>query len=132
MPESDRRRCVELGGQTPRGTGKHGPASRIRTSALLATYGHAARKKHARRALELGPGALEDLVSINADLWRGRRVFVTGHTGFKGGWLTLWLHHLAASVHGFALDPPTMPSLFETARIKSLLASDTRADLADL
>ena len=71
-------------------------------------------------------------MSINLDLWRGRSVFVTGHTGFKGGWLTLWLHHLAAKVHGYALDPPTTPSLFETARIKSLLASDTRADLADL
>jgi len=71
-------------------------------------------------------------VSANADLWRGRSVFVTGHTGFKGGWLALWLHHLSANVHGFALDPPTTPSLFETARIKSLLASDTRADLADL
>ena len=72
------------------------------------------------------------MVSINVDLWRGRSVFVTGHTGFKGGWLTLWLHHLAANVHGFALEPPTTPSLFDTARIKSFLASDTRADLADL
>jgi CDP-glucose 4,6-dehydratase len=70
-------------------------------------------------------------VSSNADFWRGRRVFVTGHTGFKAVG-SLCLHHLAASVHGFALDPPTTPSLFETARIKSLLASDTRADLADL
>ena len=71
-------------------------------------------------------------MSVDAELWRGRKVFVTGHTGFKGGWLTLWLHHLAAKVHGFALEPPTTPSLFDAARIESLLASDTRADLADL
>ena len=64
--------------------------------------------------------------------WKDKSVFITGHTGFKGGWLTLWLHRLGAKVHGFALEPPTDPSLFETASIRSLLASDTRADLADL
>jgi CDP-glucose 4,6-dehydratase len=56
---------------------------------------------------------------------------VTGHTGFKGGWLSLWLHRLGAAVHGYALDPPTHPSLFEVARIGSAVVSDTRADLAD-
>ncbi|MHB1326338.1 MAG: CDP-glucose 4,6-dehydratase [Thermoleophilia bacterium] len=71
-------------------------------------------------------------MSINSDLWHGRSVFVTGHTGFKGSWLTLWLHHLEARVHGYALDPPTEPSLFEVARIKTTLASDTRANLANL
>ena len=71
-------------------------------------------------------------MSVDSDLWRGRSVFVTGHTGFKGGWLTLWLRHLGAEVHGYALGPPTDPSLFEVARIGSVLASDTRADLADL
>jgi CDP-glucose 4,6-dehydratase len=71
-------------------------------------------------------------VSIDSRLWRERSVFVTGHTGFKGGWLTLWLHRFGAEIHGYALGPPTTPSLFETARIKSLLASDTCADLADL
>lgn len=64
--------------------------------------------------------------------WAGRRVFVTGHTGFKGGWLTMWLSQLGASVHGFALEPPTTPSLFETADLGRLLVEDTRADLADL
>ena len=61
-----------------------------------------------------------------------RSVLVTGHTGFKGGWLSLWLHQLGAEVHGFALEPPTTPSFFETAKVASSLASDTRADLADL
>jgi len=72
------------------------------------------------------------MVSTNPASWRGRSVLVTGHTGFKGGWLALWLHRLGATVHGYALDPPTEPSLFEVAGIESLLASDTRADLADL
>ena len=64
--------------------------------------------------------------------WRDRSVLVTGHTGFKGGWLTLWLRELGAHVHGFALQPPTTPSFFETARVAATLASDTRADLANL
>jgi CDP-glucose 4,6-dehydratase len=45
--------------------------------------------------------------------FQGKRVLVTGHTGFKGAWLALWLHHLGAEVTGFALPPPTRPSLFE-------------------
>ncbi len=49
--------------------------------------------------------------------WAGRRVLVTGHTGFKGGWLSLWLQRLGARVSGYALAPPTRPSLFETARV---------------
>ncbi len=77
--------------------------------------------------------ALEGLVmSMSYDVWRGTSVFLTGHTGFKGGWLATWLNELGASVHGFALPPPTTPSLFETARVTEALVSDTRADLADI
>ena len=43
--------------------------------------------------------------------WQGRRVLVTGHSGFKGSWLSLWLHAMGAQVTGFALPPPTDPSL---------------------
>lgn len=53
--------------------------------------------------------------------WRGRRVLVTGHTGFKGSWLSLWLHSMGAEVTGFALPAPTEPSLFEAARIGSVV-----------
>lgn len=68
---------------------------------------------------------------VNFDGWRGRSVFVTGHTGFKGSWLALWLQGLGAQVHGYALDPATTPNLFDLAQVAQGLASDTRADLAD-
>jgi CDP-glucose 4,6-dehydratase len=60
----------------------------------------------------------------------GRRVLVTGHTGFKGSWLVLWLHELGAEVHGFAL-PPGEPSLFAEARVAALLASHQAGDIRD-
>ncbi|MBV8670384.1 MAG: CDP-glucose 4,6-dehydratase [Candidatus Eremiobacteraeota bacterium] len=59
---------------------------------------------------------MEDLAVTEA-FWSGRRVMVTGHTGFKGSWLCLWLQQLGARVAGFALAPPTTPSLFEAAAV---------------
>ncbi|MBB3117527.1 CDP-glucose 4,6-dehydratase [Massilia violacea] len=61
-------------------------------------------------------GAVEDL-DMNPSFWQGKRVFLTGHTGFKGSWLSLWLQALGAEVSGFALAPPSQPSLFEAARV---------------
>ena len=63
--------------------------------------------------------------------WKGKRVFLTGHTGFKGSWLSIWLHLLGAEVTGYALDPPTDPSLFELARVGELMTS-VIADVRDL
>ncbi|WP_226941194.1 CDP-glucose 4,6-dehydratase [Janthinobacterium violaceinigrum] len=54
---------------------------------------------------------------MNAAFWAGKRVFLTGHTGFKGGWLSLWLQQLGAEVTGYALEAPTVPSLFEVANV---------------
>ncbi|WP_454776548.1 CDP-glucose 4,6-dehydratase [Janthinobacterium tructae] len=54
---------------------------------------------------------------MNAAFWQGKRVFLTGHTGFKGGWLSLWLQQLGAEVTGYALEAPTTPSLFEVASV---------------
>jgi CDP-glucose 4,6-dehydratase len=66
-----------------------------------------------------------------AGFWEGKRVFVTGHTGFKGAWLCLWLHSMGAETHGFALSPPTEPCLFDVAGVERTLASSTIADIRD-
>jgi CDP-glucose 4,6-dehydratase len=76
-------------------------------------------------------GTLEGMVIIDRDRWRGRSVLVTGHTGFKGGWLVTWLADLEANVHGYALDPYGSPNFFHAARVQSGLATDTRADICD-
>ena len=54
---------------------------------------------------------------VNPQFWKGKRVFVTGHTGFKGSWLSLWLQLMGAEVKGFSLAPPTQPALFEVAKV---------------
>jgi CDP-glucose 4,6-dehydratase len=68
--------------------------------------------------------ALEELeMTLNASFWRGKRVLITGHTGFKGGWLAIWLQRLGAEVTGIALAPNTTPSLFELANVARGMAS---------
>ncbi|HEX9931895.1 MAG TPA: CDP-glucose 4,6-dehydratase [Allosphingosinicella sp.] len=71
-------------------------------------------------------------MSRNPDpaFWSGRRVLLTGHSGFKGAWAALWLHRLGAEVHGFALAPETQPSLWRLAG-QRLLASETIGDVRD-
>lgn len=61
---------------------------------------------------------------VDSTFWAEKRVFVTGHTGFKGGWLCLWLKSMGAQVKGFSLEPPTAPSLFELARVSNGMISD--------
>ncbi len=64
-------------------------------------------------------------------VFEGKRVFLTGHTGFKGSWLALWLHSLGAEVTGYALDPPTNPNHFTVAGIESVLEKHHVADIRD-
>jgi len=64
------------------------------------------------------------------EFWKGKQVLITGHTGFKGSWLCLLLHQLGARLNGYALDPPTKPSLFVEAKIDDLVSS-TISDIRD-
>lgn len=74
-------------------------------------------------------GAVESVVNA-PEFWDGRRVFLTGHTGFKGGWLSLWLQDMGAQIIGFSLEPPTDPSLFELAAVADGMESIT-GDIRD-
>jgi CDP-glucose 4,6-dehydratase len=70
-------------------------------------------------------------VTPRPSFWVDRSVLVTGHTGFKGGWLSVWLADLGARVHGYSMDPVDGQTVFKAARVAESLASDTRADLRD-
>ena len=79
---------------------------------------------------------MEDLVSQPARFpdkafWAGRSVLVTGHTGFKGSWLSIWLCQLGAKVAGLSQEPPTIPNLYQEAGLASLIADDRRVDIRD-
>ena len=69
--------------------------------------------------------------STEDQFWRNRKVLITGHTGFKGSWLSLWMHKLGAEVYGYALRPETQPNLFTTADLP-FLCNSCFADIRDL
>lgn len=80
--------------------------------------------------MAIGQGAMESMVSTAASgalptpaFWQGKSVLLTGHTGFKGGWLTLWLKAMGAQVCGIALAPNTKPNLFDLAQVADGIAS---------
>ncbi|MGE5294483.1 MAG: CDP-glucose 4,6-dehydratase [Solirubrobacterales bacterium] len=69
---------------------------------------------------------------VDPDFWQGKSVFVTGHTGFKGTWLSLCLESLGARVYGYSLEPPTDPNMYSVASLRRSLAGDVRADIRDI
>lgn len=81
--------------------------------------------------MKVRPSDLPTFQPPSKDFFAGKKIFVTGHTGFKGSWLSLWLHSLGAEVTGYALEPPTVPSLFELAGVAELVHS-VIADVRDL
>ncbi|MDH6154037.1 CDP-glucose 4,6-dehydratase [Polynucleobacter sphagniphilus] len=69
---------------------------------------------------------------VDPNFWNGKRVFLTGHTGFKGGWLSVWLASMGAKVTGYALTPNTTPNFFEVAQVEGDLERSHIADIRDL
>lgn len=71
-------------------------------------------------------------MAVNPSFWKDKHVFLTGHTGFKGSWMALWLHTMGAKVTGYALAPNTKPSLFDVLDLKNLLHRSYIADIRNL
>lgn len=72
------------------------------------------------------------MVNVDIHFWRNKNVFLTGHTGFKGGWLTLWLTSMGAKVTGFALEPNTSLNLYTVLNINNIIATSHIADIRNL
>ena len=68
-------------------------------------------------------------MELNYSFWKNRSVFITGHTGFKGGWMTLWLSNLGAKVSGYSLDAPTTPNFFTETNLKEKIINSTIGDI---
>lgn len=69
---------------------------------------------------------------VDSEFWNNKKVFLTGHTGFKGSWLSIWLHSMGAKVTGYSLPAPTSPSMFELGNVKDLIQSSLIGNVIDL
>jgi CDP-glucose 4,6-dehydratase len=72
-----------------------------------------------------------ELTQVNSNFWLDKRVFLTGHTGFKGSWLSLWLSSMGAKVYGYSLQPVNTPNLFSILKIDDLVKASVIGDVAD-
>ena len=80
----------------------------------------------------MGSASVPPVSIVNHDFWSGKRVLVTGHTGFKGAWLSLWLQAAGAQVAGLSRGVPTKPSLYDSAEVGPGMASESVGDVRDL
>ena len=69
---------------------------------------------------------------INSNFWNGKSVFITGHTGFKGGWLALWLNEMGAKVYGYSLEAPTTPNFYNIIDLQNKIQNSFKGDILDL
>ena len=69
---------------------------------------------------------------MNRSFWKDKRVFITGHSGFKGGWLSLWLYNMGANVYGFSLRPSKKNNFFDITNLNNLLFKSTFEDIRDI
>ena len=69
---------------------------------------------------------------INKRFWQGKKVLITGHTGFKGGWLSLWMKHLGAKVSGYSLSPITNKNFFNITKLKNIFEYDFRKNIQNM
>ena len=68
-------------------------------------------------------------MEVNSSFWKDRSVFLTGHTGFKGGWMSIWLTNMGAKVHGYSLDAPDTKNFFTETNLKERLSTSTIGDI---
>ena len=68
---------------------------------------------------------------INKNFWKNKKVLITGHTGFKGGWLSVWMNILGARISGYSLNPITKKNFFDATKIKNIFSEDYRKDIKD-
>ena len=71
-------------------------------------------------------------MKINSHFWKNKKVLVTGHTGFKGGWLAVILHLLKCEISGFALNPKGKNNFFNSVKIKKIFKNDFRHDISNI
>src|SRR5262249_36589939 len=126
----DRGRRDDMGACADRTSRARRPVAGLRSSWVLASDGHVARSHVPRKRVVARRRQMESLV-IDPQFWKGRRVYLTGHTGFKGGWAALMLWRLGAKGTGFAL-PPAESALVETAELASLIAKHETGDIRHL
>src|SRR5690349_21310789 len=114
-----------MGGRAAREARARRRADGVSPHRILAADGHPARQERTRGSLAQRRGAVEDLVvtrtPIDPTFWRGKRILLTGHTGFKGAWMAAMLAHVGARVTGLALAPDTDPNLYTLARIADIV-----------
>lgn len=115
------------------------PLIKIAKEGQLAAYQHTGlrqpmdtlREKNLLEDLWISRASSMENLEMNRSFWNNKCVLLTGHTGFKGGWLSLWLQSMGAHIHGYALNPTTDLNFFTLADVESGMASNTIADIRD-